>query len=190
MSRIELRPPRWIHVPFLIGDIVLLAVFWQVLFADTFTEGDAFTPATDLPLGMKIAMGGFMAIGVLMFFVLLYRIIKAPPTLVLDGEGLYLNPAGVELGRFRWYEIEEIRETEVIGQGTRTGPRLLPAIAIVLKDPDAYIKRFPKVMAPLFKFREGEAGTPLLIEPSMLGKRYDEIVQRMRDEVARANQRR
>ncbi len=56
---------------------------------------------------------------------------------------------------------------------------------IVLKDPDKYIERFPKVMAPLFKFRQGEADTPLLLEPQMFGRRYDEILAAMRREVAR-----
>ncbi len=190
MSRIELRPPRWIHVPFLLGDIVLLTVFYQVIFTDTYSQGDAFTPDNPLPLGMKIVFGFFMAIGVFMFFVLSYRIIKAPPVLVMDSEGLYLNPAGVELGRFKWSEIEEIKLTEVVGSPTgRGGPRLMPAVAVVLKDPQGYIDKFPKLMSPLFKFRNAEAGTPLLLEPSMFGKRYDEIVGAMQREVARAKER-
>lgn len=191
MSRIELRPNRWIHVPFLLGDIVLLAVFFQVVFGDGFSSGDAFSRPTETPLGMKLTFGFFMAIGVFMFFVLLYRIIKQPATLVLDSEGIYLNPAGVELGRYKWSEIADIQETEVVGSRTgRGGPRMLPAIAIVLKDPQAYIDRFPKLLSPLFKFRQVETGTPLLIEPDMLGKRYDEIVGRMREEVAKANAKR
>jgi hypothetical protein len=188
MTRIELRPPRWIHIPFLLGDIVLLGVFWQVVFGDGFTEGDAFTPATETPLGMKLTFGFFMAIGVFMFFVLLYRLIKSPAVLIADSEGLYLNPAGVELGRFKWSEIAEIKDAEVLGSPTgRGGPRMMPAVAIVLKDPQKYIDRFPKVMSPLFKFRQGEAGTPLLLEPSMFGTRYEEIVGAMRAAVARAN---
>jgi hypothetical protein len=187
MSRIELRPSRWVHVPFLIGDIILLTVFTKVVFLGGF-EGDAFTPPQDLDLGFKLVFGFFMAIGVFMFFVLLYRLIKSPATMVLDSEGIYLNPAGVELGRFKWSEISEIRETTVIGTATtRGGARALPAIAVMLKDPDKYIDRFPKLMKPLFKFRQGETGTPLLLEPEMFGKRYDEIVARMREEVARAN---
>lgn len=192
MSRIELRTPRWVHVPFLIGDIILLTVFYKVFTDDSVaSSGDAFSRPIETPLGMKIAISFFAAIGVFMFFVLLYRIIKAPVTFALDGEGLYLNPAGVELGRFKWSEIAEVRETEVVGSPTgRGGPRLMPAIALILKDPDAYIAKFPKLMSPLFKFRQGEADTPLLLAPEMFGKRYDEIVQRMKDEVARANARR
>jgi hypothetical protein len=186
MPRIELRPPRWIHVPFLIGDIVLLTLFYQVLFGGGFGGDDAFTPPVEPPLGMKLAFGFFAAIGVFMFFVLLYRIIKNPVTFAMDDEGLYLNPAGVVLGRFKWSEIAEVKETEVIGSQTgRGGPRMLKAVAIVLKDPDKYIDRFPKVMSPLFKFRQGEADTPLLLEPQMFGRRYDEILAAMRREVAR-----
>jgi hypothetical protein len=189
MSRIEIRPPRWVNVPFLIGDIILLALFSQVVFGDGFAQ-DAFQQPEELSLGFKLVFGFFMAIGVFMFFVLLYRIIKAPAVFVLDSEGVYMNPAGVELGRFKWSEIAEIRETEVIGSRTgRGGPRLLPAVAVVLKDPDAYIKKFPKLMSPQFKFREAEAGTPLLLEPDMFGARYEEIVKRMREEVAKANAR-
>lgn len=187
MSRIEIRSPRWVHVPFLIGDIILLAVFTQVVFLGG-GEPDAFGRQEDLGLGFKLVFGFFMAIGVFMFFVLLYRIIKAPAVFVMDSEGVYMNPAGVELGRFKWSEIAEIRETEVIGSRTgRGGPRLLPAVAIVLKDPEAYIKNFPKLMSPLFKFREAEAGTPLLLQPEMFGARYAEIVAKMREEVAKAN---
>lgn len=186
MTRIELRPPRWIHVPFLLGDIILLVVFYQVLFGGGLRGDDAFTPPVETPLGMKLAFGFFAAIGVFMFFVLLYRIIKNPVTFAMDGEGLYLNPAGVVLGRFKWSEIAEIKETEVIGSQTgRGGPRMLKAVAIVLKDPDRYIARFPRVMSPLFKFRQGEADTPLLLEPQMFGRRYDEILAAMRREVAR-----
>ena len=192
MSRIELRAPRWIHVPFLIGDIILLTVFYKVFTDDSFgSSGDAFARPVETPLAMKLGLGFFGAIGVFMFFVLLYRIIKNPVTFALDGEGLYLNPAGVELGRFKWYEISEVRETEVIGSPTgRGGPRMMPAVALILKDPDKYIARFPKLMSPLFKFRQGEADTPLLREPEMFGKRYAESVQRMKDEVARANAKR
>ena len=191
MTRIELRPPRWIHVPFLLGDIVLLGVFYQAVFGDGFGGGDAFTPETQIPLGMKLAFGFFMAIGVFMFFVLLYRIIKRPATLIMDSEGIYLNPAGVELGRFKWSEIAEVKVTEVIGSPTgRGGPRNMPAVALILKDPDKYIDRFPKLMSPLFKFRQGEAGTPLLLEPTMFGSRYEEILGAMREAVARANARR
>jgi len=186
VSRIELRAPRWVHVPFLVGDVILLTVFWQFLFGGGFDSGDAFSAPVETPLGMKLAFGFFAAIGVFMFFVLLYRIIKNPVTFAMDSEGLYLNPAGVELGRFKWSEIAEIRETSVIGSPTgRSGPRQMPAVAIVLKDPDAYIGRFPRLMSPLFKFREAEAGTPLLLEPAMFGSRYAEIVAAMREQVTR-----
>lgn len=187
MTRIELRAPRWVHVPFLVGDVILLAVFYQVLVGGGFdTGGDAFSAPVETPLGMKLAFGFFAAIGVFMFFVLLYRIIKNPVIFAMDGEGLYLNPAGVELGRFKWSEIAEIRETSVIGSPTgRSGPRQMPAVALVLKDPDAYIERFPRLMSPLFKFREAEAGTPLLLEPAMFGSRYAEIVAAMREQIRR-----
>ena len=187
MTRIDLRPPRWVHVPFLIGDVILLTVFFQVFVGGGFESGgDAFSQPVETPLGMKLAFGFFAAIGVFMCFVLLYRIIKNPATFVMDSEGVYLNPAGVELGRFKWSEIAEIRETEVIAQRTsRSGPGKVPAVAIVLKDPNAYVSRFPKLMSPLFKFREAEAGTPLLLEPSMFGKRYAEIVAAMREQVAK-----
>ncbi|MBA3854080.1 MAG: hypothetical protein C0503_06675 [Gemmatimonas sp.] len=187
MTRIELRTPRWVHVPFLIGDVILLAVFYQVFVGGGFeTGGDAFSTPVETPLGMKLAFGFFAAIGVFMFFVLLYRIIKNPVTFAMDSQGVYLNPAGVVLGSYKWSEIAEIRETTVIGSPTgRGGPRQMPAVAIVLKDPDAYINRFPKLMSPLFKFREAEAGTPLLLEPQMFGSRYEEIIAAMRAEVAK-----
>lgn len=188
MNRIEIRPPRWVHVPFLLGDIVLLAVFTKVVFLGGFDDPDAFSRPQELSLGFKLVFGFFMAIGVFMFFVLLHRIIKAPAVFVMDSEGVYMNPAGVELGRFKWSEIAEIRETEVVGnRSSRGGPAMLPAVAIVLKDPNAYISRFPKLLSPLFKFREAEAGTPLLLEPSMFGERYAEIIAKMREEVAKAN---
>ena len=189
MNRIELRPPRWVHIPFLLADLLLLAVFYNVVF-DGQLAGDAFTPDQQMSLGMRLTFGFFMAIGVFMLFVFLYRIIKSPPTMVLDSEGIYLNPAGVELGRFRWSEIAEIKEAQVMGQRTsRTGPALIPAVALVLKDPDKYIARFPKLMSPLFKFRQAEAGTPLLLEPSMFGKRYDEIIGVMRQQVEKYRER-
>lgn len=186
MTRIELRAPRWVHVPFLVGDVILLAVFYRVLVGGGFeTGGDAFSTPVETPLGMKLAFGLFAAIGVFMFFVLAYRVIKNPVTFAMDSEGLYLNPAGVELGRFKWSEIAEIRETSVVGSPTgRSGPRQMPAVAIVLKDPEQYVDRFPKLMSPLFKFREAEAGTPLLLEPAMFGGRYGEIIAAMRAQVA------
>lgn len=186
MSRIEIRPNRWFNLPFLLADVVLLYVFTKVVFLGGF-DGAVSDPEP-VSLGFKLVFGFFAAIGVFMFFVLLYRLIKAPLTFALDGKGMYLNPAGVELGHFKWDEIAEIRVLDVIGnKSSRGGARMLPAVAVVLKDPEAYIARFPKLMSPLFKFRERETGTPLLLEPEMFGSRYGEIVARMREEVARAN---
>lgn len=186
MSRIEIRPNRWVNLPLVLLTAGLVYVMAKVAFFGGF-EGAVENPQ---PIGLdfKIAFGLGIAIGVFMFFVSLYRLIKAPLTFTLDSQGMYLNPAGVELGHFRWSDIAEIRVADVMGRKTSVGgERVLPAVAVVLKNPDAYIARFPKLMGPLFKFRQGETGTPLLLEPAMFGHRYEEIVTRMREEVAKAN---
>jgi hypothetical protein len=80
-----------------------------------------------------------MAIGVVVFFVLLRRRIRAPATFLMDSEGFELSPAGVHLGRFRGATSSNCARSRWSPAATAmVARRSNQRLGVMLKDPDAY----------------------------------------------------
>lgn len=181
MTLYERRAPRWVHVACLIPTIALTAFMIHFVFLRE-PEIDAFGRSDELDLTFKVLFGFFCAIGVFMTGVFTYRIVRNPAYFTLTEEGFYYAPGGVSTGLIRWSDIVEIKEETVI-EGTQFGPGYSPAVAVVLRNPEEYIARYPQVMKPLFAVRGQLNSSPLMLRRADFGPDYAAIRQIMDEQV-------
>ncbi|MEE1784217.1 hypothetical protein PUR71_15115 [Streptomyces sp. SP17BM10] len=88
---------------------------------------------------LKGLVGGALAVPFFGFcsFVLLRRLVRNRPELVLDADGL----EHVQLGRIGWAEIAGVRLRTMSVRGSSQ-----QMIEVVLHDPDAYLARAPRLV--------------------------------------------
>ena len=104
----------------------------------------------------------------------------------LDDQGFTYCPAGVSTGPIAWRDVTELRDITVTVGGSGYGPEPLPALAVVLRDPEAYHARFPALLRPLLQARQGLSGTSLVIDLNHLGPRRAEVRAAMEAHISRS----
>lgn len=181
MTLYERRAPRWVHVACLIPTIALTAFMIHFVFLRE-PEIDAFGRSDELETRFEVIFGFFCVIGLIMTGVFAHRLVRNPAYFILTEEGFSYSPGGVSTGLIRWSDIVEIKEETVI-EGTQFGPGYSPAVAVVLRNPEEYVARFPKVLKPLFALRGELNSSPLMLRRADFGEDYAAIKQIMDEQV-------
>lgn len=179
----ERRAPVWVHLASLVPTVALTAFMIFFVFVRQ-PEVDAFGRSDELGLGFKLVFGFFCVIGLFLTGVFAYRLVVNPAYFVLTDEGFSYSPGGVSTGLIRWSDIIELREEGVI-EGTQVGPRVSAALAVILRNPEEYIARFPRVLKPLFQLRAELNSSVLLLRIADFGRDYP-VVRQMMDDQLRA----
>lgn len=183
MTLYEKRAPLWAHGVVLLFTIGLTGAMTYVVFLHDQATG-GFGPDVAMGPGAKTIFGFFILIGIFMIGVTIYRLVKNPPYFVMTEEGFEYSPGGVSTGLIRWGDIAELREENVItDRGGIGGPAFEVAVAVVLRNPEEYVARFPAALKPLFVLRGKLNSSPLLMRPSDLGRDYQSIMTIMREQV-------
>lgn len=174
LNPIEIRPNRFgylIPIPFCL--LLMWLVYKYVLI-------DPQQPIEDemffyIAYGIMI-IGGFLALN------FAWRFIKAPVVFRMDDQGILYNPAGVTTGLIRWDEIADANEKN-IKVVRNDAPVYQTVLALKLKDPEAFRKRHNLVLAHLLKLGNKMYDADVLLEISVLGKKYDAVKEELRKRV-------
>lgn len=181
----EKRAPRWIHFICLLLTIVLVGTMAYFVFLQE-PSSHPFEQSEEIDAGGKMIFGFLILIGVFMTGVFAYRLLKNPAYFVITEEGFEYSPGGVSTGLIRWGDIAEFREENVITSHSGIGgPAIEVALSVVLRNPEEYVARYPKVLKPLFAVRQAMNSSPLLMRPSDFGRDYQSILTIMREQVQR-----
>jgi len=168
-----------------IGGLVFFLIFGFVFYENI------KDPQTDLNLGGNgLFISGFFT--VLALFLVIAGTVKAfkkETVLIITTKGFIYNPAGISTDVIEWSDITDIEETTI---QSSTGRRSVtePVLAIKLVDPDLAFRPAmnplaSKILQPLFKFRQQEAGTHLFFSRRLLGDNYDKVYEIMKAQLAR-----
>ena len=180
MTRLVIRPSRWGYLPLAAAALFMASVFVGYLFF--WEHGSEESPdvvATTVFAALTLACAFLTVHWTRAFFV-------NPATLELDDQGFTYCPAGVSTGPIAWRDVTELRDITVTVGGSGYGPERLPALAVVLRDPEAYHARFPALLRPLLQAREGLSGTSLVIDVTHLGPRRAEVRAAMQAHIDRS----
>lgn len=172
------RTPRWMNFVAFIAAGALTAAFVYFVFL----KEDA-----DFDLAGKIGFGFASVVSGSLALLSLYRIVRDPPYFVMYEDGFEYSPGGVSTGLIKWTDVRELRDESVLNSKVGT-PARLPVTAVVLRNPDEYVRRFPSALRPLFELRMKMNSSPILISRGEFGGDQPAIIAIMREQVAKANQ--
>lgn len=116
---------------------------------------------------------GAIAVGAFLTLNFAWRFIKAPVVFRMDDEGILYNPAGVTTGLIRWDEIDNAEEVQITTYNN--GTAIVGVLAISLKDPEAYRRRYNILFQKALELGEKRYHASVLIEPAVLGKNYETV---------------
>lgn len=116
------------------------------------------------------------------------RAVRNRAYFVLTTKGFLYEPGDVSPGLIRWEDVSEIKEVELLSSSTSfSGPGVRTALAIALKDPAKYNRRYTPLLGLLnwllTKFIRYQTGGPgdIVLAAEDFGARYDEVKARMMD---------
>lgn len=176
------RSPRWPHFLSLLGAIILTAVAIRVLF---FGLGEIESPLKTQAWGLAVGVGAGGLVSLLLSIGFAYRWLRNPPTLRFYEEGFEYSPAGVSTGLIKWNDVVELRDETVLVSLVGT-PARRPVTAVVLRNPDDYLGRFPAALRPLLAANRKLNSSPILIAQGEFGPDHAAILAIMRENVAKA----
>ncbi len=160
----------------LLAAALLAAAFAYFLFVRERTNDDA---------GWRIGAGIALAGSVFMFVVSAVRLIRHRPYFILYEHGFEYSPGGVSTGIIRWTDVLELRE-ETLMHGDGGFPARRGVTAVVLRNPEEYLARFPAVLRPLLQMRQAMNSSAILIPRGEFGGNDVALVKIMREQVAKA----
>jgi hypothetical protein len=179
MRRLEIRPSRWPHLLLAAAALGMAALFTASLFVWEYPADEAPGVVPTVVFSLLTLVSAFLAVH------WLRNVVRNAPVFTLDDEGFTYCPGGVSTGLIRWRDVVEIRDITVTVGGSGYGPEPQAAVGIVLRDPGAYLARFPAALQPLLQLRAGLSGTPLVLETASFGKRLPEVRRAMDEQLAR-----
>lgn len=171
MQPIEIRYNRFaylIPIPFV---LLLMWLFYKFVLIDP-----------QQPIKDKIfiyAAYGVIAIGTFLVLNFTWRFIKAPVIFRMDDEGILYNPAGVSTGLIRWDEIDNVNETN-IKVVRNDAPVFETVLAVKLKDPGAYRKRYNIAIRPVLQMGAKMYDADVFLESGVLKNKYDTVKAEIR----------
>lgn len=178
----EHRSPRWSHFVGLIAAAAMSGLALRTLLSGL---GELDSPLQTQAWGLAAGLGSVAALGLFLCGFFAYRWLRNPPTLKFTEEGFEYSPAGVSTGLIKWGDVVELRDetviTSVVGQ-----PGKRPVTAVVLRNPDKYVSRFPAAMRPLFALNRKLNSSPIMIMRGEFGRDHDAILAAMRENIAKA----
>lgn len=165
MTPIEIRPKRisyLVPLPFI---LLLMFLFYKYAIVNSGEGNDkVFFIAGIFVVAVGAFLTGYFA---LQFF-------RNPAILKADDQGFEYNPAGVSLGFIPWKDVSGFEEVMVkVVRGDV--PTYEQALAIILKDPEQYRKRFTKPARLLMATSEKINKGTILIEHASMQGRYEEF---------------
>lgn len=137
------------------------------------------------PLEWKLGGGAAVAIGTFMAAMSAYRLVRNPAYFVIREDGFEYSPGGVSTGLIRWSDIEELREEEVL-DGNRGVMSRSRVTAVVLRDADSYMKRFPAALRPLLVSRTQQNGSAILIPHAEFGGKQRAVIALLQEQIEKA----
>lgn len=167
------------HLVSLVAAAVLTSAFVYFIFLRAGADFDA---------GWKIGFGAAIAVGVFLTVVFTFRLIRNPPYFVLYEHGFEYSPGGVSTGLIKWTDVLELREESVLNSLAGT-PGRRAVTAVVLRNPEELVRRFPAALRPLFELRMKMNSSPILIARGEFGGDSTALMTILREQVAKANAR-
>jgi hypothetical protein len=180
----EVRASRWVHLATLIPTISLTSLVLYFIFLRT-PQVDAFGDTTAIGTDFKVVGGIMVLVGLGLSGFFARRLITRPASFMMTDEGFEYSPGGVSTGLVRWSDVVALKEETVLTSGSGIAPRRDPALAVVLRDPDAYIARYPAPLRPLLAMRAKMNSSPLVVRPADLGAEYERVKGMMQEQVNR-----
>lgn len=155
---------------------LLVAAFGYFLFGTQRTDDDAV---------WRVGAGIALAVSALMVAVSAVRLVRHRPYFIIYEHGFEYSPGGVSMGTIRWTDVLELREETVL-HGDSGFPARRVATAVVLRNPEEYLARFPMVLRPLIQQRLAMNSSVILIPRGEFGGKDAAIVGIMREQVKKA----
>lgn len=181
----DVRAPRWAHFVALVPTIALTGFMgWFVFLRENVP--DEFGRTEEIAPAGQFMFGFFVLIGIFLIGVFTYRLFANPPYFLMYEDGFEYSPGGVSTGLIKWSDIVELKDETVLTSSGGLGPSRMPVTAVVLRNPQEYIARFPAALEPLFKARMKMNSSPILITRSEFGREHDALLGIMREQVAKA----
>lgn len=150
-----------------------------------FGDQDPLITSADSGWDVKIALTLASLVGAGLTLGFLYRLLKNPPCFLLYEDGFEYIPAGVSTGLIKFSDVVELRdETVLVNQVSTTGRN--GVTAVVLRNPEEYVRRFPAAMQPLLRARGKMNSSAILITHGEFGSEHDRILAMVRERVAKA----
>lgn len=176
-----------------VGVLVAL-VFVILLNLIVFRAPELGVNPDEIPLSAEMAFWLFYGIGHFLFLAFLLRAIRNRPFFVLTDKGFLYEPGDVSPGLIKWTDVSEVREVELVArQASFGGANLMMALAVGLKNPEAYQARYTlplrllvSLLTRFARFQTagpGEAKGPgdLVLAAQDFGTRYEEVKRLMMD---------
>lgn len=177
MNLYERRAPVWVHAVTLVAVLALTAGMIYVGFVR-----EPESPGHGFSGGWRIMIGGASALGLFMCGVSVYRLIFNPVYFAISDEGFFYSPGGVAPGLIRWADVVELKEETVLTGGN--GPNAhSPVLSVVLRNPEEYIARYPKLFAPLLRLRATTNSSPVLISIADFRSDYPRVKALMEERI-------
>ncbi len=181
---LEHRAPRLAHLVCALAGALLTTVFILVGWFGLGDRDPLFT-APDSGWEIKLGLSVATVVGAALTLGFFYRLIKNPPTIVVYEEGFEYVPAGVSTGLIKFSDVIEFRDEIVVRSITNRNNGTL-VTAVVLRNPDEYVRRFPSGLRHLMQARLQTNSSPILITPGEFGPDHDRIMAMIRERVAKA----
>ncbi len=165
MTPIEIKAKRisyLVPLPFI---LLLMFLFYKYAIVNSGEGNDkVFFIVGIFVVGVGAFLAGYFT---LQFF-------RNPAILRANEQGFEYNPAGVSLGFIPWKDVSGFEEVMVrVVRGDV--PTHEQALAIILKDPEQYRKRFTKPVSLLMAASEKINKGTILIEHASMQGRYEEF---------------
>lgn len=171
---IEKKTQRWQTLLVLFFTALLVALFYWFIFGPGAANSD------DPPsFVFKMVAVFVIAVGTFLFIYFLKLTIKPITYLQVNEEGFVMNH-GISTQLIRWEEVQQMTyKTILVSQGS--GTRSAKVVAVYLKDPQQFRKRFNKLLSGLIALNENLREASLYIPYEDLSghhQQFEEIVKR------------
>lgn len=176
------RSQRWPNFVAMLGALLLTAVAARILF---YGLGEIESPLQTRERGLAAAVGLGGAVSLLLALNFAYRGLRNPPMIRFFADGFDYSPTGVSTGLIKWSDVVELRDETVLVSLVGS-PSHRPVTAVVLRNPDEYLNRFPAVLRPIFAANRKLNSSPILIPKGEFGPDHGAILAIMRENVAKA----
>ncbi len=171
MQPIEIRYNRFaylIPIPFV---LLLMWLFYKFVLTEP-----------QEPINDKIIIYvayGVLALGTFLVLNFTWRFIKAPVIFRMDDQGIVYNPAGVSTGLICWDEIDDVNEAN-IKVVRNDAPVFETVLAVKLKDPEAFRKRYNIAIRPILQKGAKMYDADVFLESGVLKNNYETVKAEIR----------